>query len=105
MVIIRLHRRRGGVEWSVLNLRLAAEAVEQLPEAGEELGPLSPDLTVLLTQPELYREPINSGQLLDLFIRGPEAGQTYLLAELGEPRISKQGGVTDELVEDVPVTV
>ena len=104
LVIIGLHRGRGRVERSVLDLWLAAETVEQLPEAGEQPGPVGPDLAILLAQPELHGEPVDCGQLLDLLVRGAEAGQTYLLTELGKPRVSKQWCMPDELMEYVPVT-
>ena len=99
-----MHRGRGGVERSVLYLWLAAETVKQLSEAGEQPGPVGPDLAILLTQPELHSEPVDRCQLLYLLVCGAEAGQAYLLTELGKPRISKQWGVPDELMENVPET-
>ena len=76
--------------------------MQQLPEAGEEAGPVCPDLSVLLAQPELHGEPVDRGQLLDLLVCGSEAGQTDLLTELGKAGVSKQRGVANELMENVP---
>ena len=78
--------------------------MKKLPEAGEEAGAVGPDLAVLLAQTELHREPVDGGELLDFLVRGAEAGEADLLTELGEPRVSKQRGVTDELMENVPET-
>ena len=78
--------------------------MKKLPEAGEEAGAVGSDLAVLLAQTELHREPVDCGELLDFLVRGSEAGEADLLTELGEPRVSKQRGVTDELMENVPET-
>lgn len=78
--------------------------MQQLPEAGEEAGPVGPDLPVLLAQPELHGEPVDRGELLDLLICGAEAGQTDLLTELRKARVSKQWRVSNELMENVPET-
>ena len=82
-------------------LRLPGQTPLQLPEGGEEPGPVGLELPVLPRDPELYGEPVAGGQLLDVIIRGSKRGQAYLLAELGKGRVSKQGHVTQELVTHV----
>ena len=78
--------------------------MKQLPEAGQEAGAVGPDLAVLLAKTELHCEPVDRCELLNLLVRGSEAGEADLLTELGEPRVSKQGGVTDEFMENIPDT-
>ena len=45
--------------------------------------------------------PVAGGELLDELVRGPEAGQADLLAELGEGGVREQGHVPQQLVAHV----
>ena len=45
--------------------------------------------------------PVAGGELLDELVRGPEAGQPYLLTELGEGGVREQGHVPQQLVAHV----
>ena len=85
----------------VPELRLPGQAPLQLPEGGQEPGPVSLELPVLPRDAELDGEPVAGGQLLNVVIRGAERGQADLLTELGEGGVSEQRHVTQELVTDV----
>ena len=45
--------------------------------------------------------PVAGGELLDELVRGPEAGQPNLLAELGEGGVREQRHVAQQLVAHV----
>ena len=45
--------------------------------------------------------PVAGGELLYELVRGPEAGQPNLLAELGEGGVREQGHVAQQLVAHV----
>ena len=85
----------------VPELRLPGQTPLQLPEGGQEPGPVGLKLPVLPRDAELDGEPVAGGQLLYVVIRGAERGQTDLLTELGKGGVSEQGHVTQELVTDI----
>ena len=82
-------------------LRLPGQTPLQLPEGGEEPGPVGLELPVLARDPELYGEPVAGGQLLDVVVAGAQAGQANLLAELGKGGVSKERDVAEQFVTNV----
>ena len=82
-------------------LRLARQTPFQLPEGGEQAGPVGLQFSLLPGDPELDGEPVAGGQLLDVVVAGAQAGQANLLAELGKGGVSEERDVAEELVTDV----